>query len=134
MFKGLDVQRSPHSKRTRNVVHTRVGIQVVDEPEPLLRIAQRGGITGRTLSQHMLSRWTRLYLSSELAQCWRRKQRLRRHIDAQSIAECRHHLERQQRISAKQKEVVVRAYLVSTDVEYGAPHATDKDFEIAEAC
>jgi len=114
---GRHLQAPRDLDRRRDVVDRGSGLQLVEEPEPLLRERQRPLLARQALDRRSMRGLPSLQAVGQPFDGGRLEHRPHRQLDAEHGTHPRHHLGRQQRVPAEREEVLRR------------PHALDpQDF------
>ncbi|OEZ49229.1 hypothetical protein DUGA6_62980 [Duganella sp. HH105] len=120
---GRHVQRADQAYRQRNVIKPAARLQLVDEPQALLRERQRHGRVAADRHHRRRQQATqhRIQLRHQSGDGRRFEHRPQRQFDFERAADLRHQLRRQQRVAAQREEVVVQTYFVK--LEHTGPDA-----------
>src|SRR5262245_17695886 len=114
LFQRLQIQFSSQSQRSRHVVFRAATLQLVDEPQPLLRIGQRQALGPFTPYQRGVgaSSASLPHPPTQFGHTRRLKQSLNRQFHSQRRPHSAHQSCRQQRVAAQPEEVIIWSHTI----------------------
>ncbi|OEZ95777.1 hypothetical protein DUGA2_64460 [Duganella sp. HH101] len=116
-LKGRHVELSIQTDRRRNIVERAARLELVEEPQALLRERQRHALFAldRRQGRYGQTALCRFHARQQAGDCWRLEHRAQRQFDFERATDLRHQLRRQQRVAAQREEVVVYAHFVKPE-------------------